>query len=189
MAKKIQIKNVRGAFLNIFEAQDDHGFNGKFIISPDHPQIKEIEKAINDVAKEKWGDKAAKIVAAFSWTGKKPDTALAKDEYRNNDGDTYDGFEDMWYISAKGKSRPAIFDRDRTPLSASDGVIYAGCHLNIIVEIWAQDNKYGKAVRAELKGVQFLRDGDAFGGGAPVSADEFDKVEDADDSGFGDDLA
>lgn len=186
MAKKLQVKNVRGAFLNIFEAQEEHGFNGKFILSPDHPQAKEIEKAILDVAKEKWGAKADKIVAAFNWSGKKPDTALAKGEYLNQDGDAYDGFEDMWYISAKAKTRPLVIDQQRNPVAQTDGLIYAGCYLNVIIEIWAQDNKFGKAVRAELKGVQFVRDGDAFGGGAPASVDDFDEVEDGDDSGFGD---
>lgn len=188
MAIKMQIRNVRGAFLNLFEAQEEHGYNGKFIIAPDHPQIKEIEANMKKVAKEKWPDKHEKIWATFTWSGSKPDVGLVKDEYRNKEGDTYDGFEDSWHISAKSKTRPTIVDQRRNPLTSADGEVYSGCYGNLIVEIWAQDNKYGKGIRFDLKGFQKVRDGDAFGGGAPISVDEFDEVEDAGDSGFDNDL-
>ena len=41
-----------------------------------------------------------------------------------------------------------------------------------------------KGVFAGLKGVQFVKDGDAFGGGAPAAATEFDVVEGADAADF-----
>ena len=44
------------------------------------------------------------------------------------------------------------------------------------VEIWAQNNKYGKGIRAELRGVQFYRDGDAFTAGGVAKADEFEDL-------------
>jgi hypothetical protein len=46
-----------------------------------------------------------------------------------------------------------------------------------LTDVWPQDNAYGKRVIASLKGVQFVKNGDAFSGGAPASADEFDVVE------------
>jgi hypothetical protein len=45
-----------------------------------------------------------------------------------------------------------------------------------VVEIWAQDNNYGKRINASLKGVQFVRDGDAFAGGGAASPDEFEDL-------------
>ena len=46
------------------------------------------------------------------------------------------------------------------------------------VELWAQDNQYGKGVNATLRGVQFYRDGQAFTGGRPLGEDEFVSFED-----------
>jgi hypothetical protein len=70
-----------------------------------------------------------------------------------------------------------VVDRDRTPLTASDGKPYAGCFVNAVVELWAQDNQYGKRINASLGGVQFAADGDAFGGGGVrTEADDFDDL-------------
>ena len=66
------------------------------------------------------------------------------------------------------------------PLTAADGRPYAGCYVIANVELWAQDNNYGKRINASLRGVQFLRDGDAFSGGGAASEDEFDEVEGSD---------
>ncbi|EAA6845047.1 DUF2815 domain-containing protein, partial [Salmonella enterica subsp. enterica] len=41
---------------------------------------------------------------------------------------------------------------------------------------------FGKRVNASLSGVQFLRDGDAFTGGQPASADEFDDISEGADA-------
>jgi hypothetical protein len=98
----------------------------------------------------------------------------------------YAGFEDIMYVSASNKMRPVAVNRDTSPVSAEDGVIYSGCYVNATVELWAQDNKYGKRVNATLLGVQFSKAGDAFGGGSVGSADDFESIEEgvgADDLG------
>ena len=66
-----------------------------------------------------------------------------------------------------------VLDRDRTPLSEDDNRIYAGCHVNGVLELWAQDNQYGKRINANLLGVQFFKDGAPFADGVSVSADDF----------------
>ena len=48
--------------------------------------------------------------------------------------------------------------------------------MNASIELWAQDNSFGKRVNASLRGVQFLKDGDAFAGGGAASDDEFDDL-------------
>jgi hypothetical protein len=45
-----------------------------------------------------------------------------------------------------------------------------------IVELWAQDNSWGKRINATLKGVQFYQDGEAFAGGVSASADDFEDL-------------
>jgi hypothetical protein len=42
-----------------------------------------------------------------------------------------------------------------------------------VVDIWAQENKFGKGVRAQLLGVQFVKDGEAFRKTSKASEDDF----------------
>ena len=66
------------------------------------------------------------------------------------------------------------------------GRLYSSYFINMQVEFWAHDNKTGKGLRATLLGVQRVRDGDAFGGGAAPSADDFGEIAEGADA---DDLA
>ena len=96
-----------------------------------------------------------------------------------HDGDlksNYDGFPGNLYVSARSTTRPLVINNDKSPLTEQDGKPYAGCYVNASIELWAQDNNYGKRVNASLRGVQFLRDGDAFAGGGAASEDEFDDI-------------
>lgn len=180
---KVHLNNVRGAFLNaLFEAQTVGGegepaYGGTWLFAPDHPAKALLDDAFEKVAKEKWGDKAPAVLKELR----------AKDRLALHDGDTkstYDGFEGMLFVSSRSKVRPTVIDRDRSPLTAADGRPYSGCYCNVIIELWPQDNQYGKRINATLKGVQFVRDGDAFGGGTPAAeADEFEDLGDGADAG------
>lgn len=189
MSKIITIPLIL-AFPSLFEKSSagdgEPSYNMKGIIDPkDTKTIKICEDAIIEVAKEKWGAKADKIMAAFVRTGKKPDVFFVKDEYRNQSGDTYDGFEDMYYVTAKTQpdgARPTVVDRDTSVLQPGDGKPYSGCHVMAKLDIWPQDNKWGKGVRATPIGVQFVRDGRRFGGGAaPAAPDSFENLGDLGD--------
>ena len=93
-----------------------------------------------------------------------------------------DGFgEGVFFFNASNTKRPTLVDRDRAPLIEDDGKPYAGCYVNAIVKPWAQDNQYGKRINFSLEGIQFVRDGEAFGGGGATTED-FDVI--ADESMF-----
>ena len=92
-------------------------------------------------------------------------------------------FEGKYTIKASTKKRPLVINRDKSPITESDNVIYAGCYVNAIVSLWAQDNKFGKRINAQLDGVQFCRDGEPFGDGA-VSVNEFDAFGSESDDDF-----
>lgn len=172
---KITLKNVRLAFPDLFvptafEQGQEPKYGATFLIPKKDPQVKEIENAINEVAATKWGQKHKATLDSIRGNPNK---------FCYQDGDTkadYDGFEGCMSISAKNKSRPLVVDRDKTPLMPDDGKPYAGCYVNASIEFWAQDNQWGKGIRATLRGVQFLKDGDAFAGGAPATPDEFDDL-------------
>jgi hypothetical protein len=190
---KIQVP-ARAAFLNLFTAASyENGppkWNGKFIIDPaDTATVKKLDEGMMAAARLKWGEKAEKIMAGLVKTGKPKtlEVAFIKQPYLDKEGDAYDGFEGMYYISAsadpKRDPRPLVIDRDTSPLVESDGKPYGGCHVIVQVEFWAQDNNFGKAIRATLKAVQFVRDGDAFTGGAPAVPSDFAPIADGSDAG------
>lgn len=175
---KVSIKKVRGAFLNLFEAKSVGGegeprFSGAFPVVPNSENAKALNAAMEAVAKEKWKDKASAILKELRSKGR----VGFKHEALSKDGEVYDGFEDMHSLNASNKTRPLVLDADKSPLTQADGRPYSGCYVNLSLEAWAQDNQYGKRVNFTLKGVQFAGDGDAFGGGAPASPDDFDEVE------------
>lgn len=179
----VKIKNARLAFPHLFQPQKSKDgkltFNGAFILSPDDPQVEELEKAMEDVAVAKWGEKGKKILANL----KKQKRVFLKDgnDNTNKEGEVYAGFEDNTYFSASNVTRPSLVDRDKQELHQSDGKLYAGCYVIVSIDIWAQDNDHGQRVNAGLRWVQFSKDGDAFAGGTPVSEDEFDDLSDGAD--------
>lgn len=171
---KIKLKNVRLSFPQLFEARavndsDKPAFSANFLIDPADPQVKVIQAAIDAVAKEKWGVKADAQLKALR----------ASDKTCLHDGDTkaqYDGFPGNLFISARSKVKPLVIDADKSPLVEQDGRPYSGCYVNASLELYAQDNAYGKRINAVLGGVQFYRDGEAFSGGRAASEDDFDDV-------------
>ena len=171
---KVKLSNVRLAFPALWEAKTVNGegkpaFSATFILGKDHPAIADLQKAIVEVAKEKWGEKWGDVVKSLK----------ATDKLALHDGDgkaQYAGFAGNLYVSARNEARPLVLGADKSQLTAADGVIYAGCFVNAVVDVWAQDNGYGKRVNASLSGVQFFADGEAFAGGGVASADDFEAV-------------
>ena len=132
-------------------------------------------KAASQAAKvEKWGDKIPK---------------LAADRMCLKDGDQMDGEESdgCWVLSCSEEKAPQVLDRDgKTRLTEADGKIYSGCEARVLVNLWAQDNKYGKRINANLHAVQFYAHGEAFGKGRVDAESMFGSLDDETTSGFGD---
>lgn len=190
---KVKLTNVRGAFLKLFDAEQVNGegearYGAAFVIDPKNTAlVKELDAAMVALAKEQWKDKAAGTLQTLISAGR---VAFLHRPKANQAGEVYDGFEDMFHLNASrriSQGRPLVLDVDgKTPLVAEDGKPYSGCYVNATVDLWAQDNKWGKRINATLLGVQFLRDGDSFSGGAKPSMDDF---EDVTEGATADDLA
>jgi hypothetical protein len=182
---KVLIEDVRLAFPALFEPESvgdgEPAYGARFIIEPGSKNAQKIEAAMLAVAKDKWADKSDDVLALLIKNGK---VAFRKEPYTNKKtGDVYAGYEGMWDLGARtpaDKPAPTVFDRDRKPVTARSGVVYGGCYVDASVDIWAQDNTYGRRINASLLGVRFWRPGDAFSGAAPASADDF--AEAADDA-------
>lgn len=171
---RVHLKNVRLTFPNLFEAkqvngQGDPKFSASFLIPREHPQMKEVKAALKEAAEQKWGAKAEATLK----------TLQAGDRIALHDGDAksaYDGYAGNWFINASNKVRPLVIGQNREPLTASEGKPYSGCYVNAIIELWAQDNHFGKRVNASLMGVQFAGDGERLAGGGVAAADDFEEI-------------
>jgi hypothetical protein len=175
---KVMLKNVRLAFPVLetpeaFQGQGKPRYSATLLYDPGSENDKAIQAAMLAAAGAKWGvNKAAAAVAGLTKNGK---VAVGD----GNEKDKYEGFEGKLFIGAHSKenSPPTLLDGQRKTLPRNTGMIYAGCYVNASIEIWAQDNQYGKRLNASLRGLQFVKDGDAFSGGRPADADEFEQVE------------
>jgi hypothetical protein len=171
----IVLKNVRLSFPQIwtpkaFAQGQDPRFNANFLIDKETQGdlIKKLEAAIADVAKEKWKDKVPKGLKICMGDGEEKD---------------YDGYDGSMYVSASTKVRPVIVDQKKNPLAEEDGKPYAGCYVNAAISLWSQDNQWGRRVNATLDAIQFVKDGEAFGG-KKVTADVFGEIEEDEDDSF-----
>ena len=174
---KVKLLNVRIAFTQnlwtagAFAEGQEKKFDSTFLLPKGGSEETKVKKTITAVSKEQWKNKAESVYK----------TLAAQDKVCIKDGDMkegYDGFAEHSYIKGSNKVRPKILGRDKSQLTEEDGVIYAGCRVNALLAIWAQDNKWGKRVNAKLLGLQFVADDDAFGSIPVASDDDFDVLSD-----------
>jgi len=163
---KIHLKNVRLSFPSVFHRSVFDGKEGKFeatflLDKSDEKTKKKLDKAIDNAIKE-------------------ANVKVPSDKRCLKDGDDaeYDGYEGCWSIKAANNKRPTLIDRDKTAITEDDNILYAGCYVNAIIDIWIQNNNYGKRANANLYGIQFVKDGEPFGQGPVDVTDDFDDLED-----------
>ncbi len=180
----IKLTNVRISYPHLFaawaqQANQKPKFSAKFLLSKtEHKaQVQQIIEKIKALAAETYKDK--RLPSA--------------DKLCLRDGDQTNRPEEEGYFTfnASDDRRPQVFDRDgRTPLTEADDKIFAGCRVNAMVQLWAQDNQYGRRINANLIGVQYVRDDERLAGARPSADGAFDDISDAygdDDDGLGED--
>jgi hypothetical protein len=174
-ANRLKLENVRLSYPNLFKATAMEGgklkFSAVFLMNKkEHAAtIAKIEKIIERATIDKFG-KAMKF---------KPDNVCLHD---GNDKAEKEGYGDeVMYLVAKSDTRPAVVDQKVITVAEEDGKIYGGCFVNATIEIyaWTHKSSGNKGVSAQLRAVQFAKDGPSFGGGGPIHAeDEFEPVSD-----------
>lgn len=172
---KIMLRDVRLAFPSLWKptapaSGGEPAFSASFLMPKSHPQMAELKSALIAVAKEKWPTKFEEVLKALK----------AGDKLCLHDGDVksdYEGYAGNMFVSARAKVKPTVIGAHREELLEQDGKPYSGCYVNASLELWAMDNNFGKRINAQLRGVQFVRDGDAFSGGSrAAAADEFEDI-------------
>lgn len=180
MATRIMLKNVMLSFPALAEPQSfgegEPAYGAKFPIKPNSEHQKQLEEAILAEAKEQWKDKADSVVNMLIEDGK---VAFVKKVYRSKKtGEPYAGFEGAHYLSSRNaKTQPTVFNEYGEQLTSKGDIerkAYSGAIVNASLEIWAQDNKWGRRINCTLRGVMLTGEGENIGGAsAPASADDF----------------
>lgn len=184
MAQKVRLENVRLAFPVLWHAKkrsedsDKLAFSASFLMAPNDPNVARVKKAIKAALKEKYkSDEKVAEAEAEILAGGQDRTCLRDGNLKKK----YDGFPGHLYLAANNATRPNVFDKDRTLLSEAAGKPYAGCYVDAIVEVFVY-TKPRIGVSASLTGVQFVGDGEAFGGSRPAESDDFeDRTQDEED--------
>ena len=176
---KVRLKMVRLSYPHLFKAKgfgrDQTGekkFSATAIIDPDTKAGKAnmdlLDDAIAAAKEAKWGNKPPKL---------KSDKIC----FRDGDDDA-DETKGMMICVASNSKRPITLDENGDDVTEADDVLYAGCYVDMIVRIWAQDNEFGQRINASLEGVKYRDEGAAFSGHSKTTAGDFDD-DDADDRG------
>jgi len=176
----IKLHNTRLSFPQIwrakaFETGREAQFQATFLLDPSDSEhaasIKVIKRSAKKVLVEAFGEIPKGFKRCFGLADKHPKKSQ------------YDGYKGMFYLATGNSTKPTLVDRKRRDLEESDGVLYAGCYVNTNVTLWTFDHpKGGKGLAANLRIIQFVQDGEAFGN-APAKADEeLEDVEIGDDA-------
>lgn len=190
------LNNVRCSFITLGEPEyyggqknkptDKRRWSATALIPVDSPLRKQVDAAIEEVAKEKWEKKWQTVMENVRAD---PKACCFVDGKRKD----YEGYAGHWALTAhrnEDKGRPLVFDSDKSPIykpnneiyEGKAGRIYSGCYVNMQIEFWPQDNKNGKAVRATLLGIQRKADGDAFSGGVAPDESAFEEITEGGDA-------
>lgn len=161
---KIKLSNVRLSFPSLFQRASFDGQEGKFEATLLMPKGSENAKKIESAVQAMLTENKVKLPA---------------DKICFKDGDfvEYDGYAGMMSFKGTSNKRITVINRDKSPIVEDDNIIYAGCYVNAIVDLWYQDSKFGKRINGNIMGIQFSKDGEAFGAGG-ISDDDFDELED-----------
>lgn len=190
------LNNVRCSFITLGEPEyyggqkskptDKRRWSATALIPVDSPLRKQVDAAIEEVAKEKWEKKWQTVMENVRAD---PKACCFVDGKRKD----YEGYAGHWALTAhrnEDKGRPLVFDSDKSPIykpnneiyEGKAGRIYSGCYVNMQIEFWPQDNNNGKAVRATLLGIQRKADGDAFSGGVAPDESAFEEITEGGDA-------
>jgi hypothetical protein len=169
----IKLENVRLSFPDLFtpramEEGKEKTFNATFLLDNEkHAKlITKIEAAIERVALDEFKKKI---------TLKDRNKCL----HDGNESPDTEGYGDgVMFLRSKNKTRPPVVNRDLSPITEADGIVYPGCFVNATVRLFAWDHPTGgKGVSASLRAIQFVKDGESFGAGKVDVENEFKSLE------------
>lgn len=183
---EVTIEGVRLSYPHLFKPRENERDDGTTVMSYQASFLMEKDTDLTEKNKKRLNKAALAAMEAMFGSDRKKWPKLAPEKKFLRDGDYKDddGYVGHEYVSTNSTERPVIVNRKRKPVEPNEPQApYAGCYVNAVIRVWAQNNKYGKRLNAEVKAVQFVRDGEAFSSRRPVDPNEaFQEIgEDEDD--------
>jgi hypothetical protein len=168
MTKKIKINGVRLSYPNVFrkgfyEGKENKKYTVSLVLDKSDPEHIKAKKIIDE-----------QISNIYNET--KTERSSFKDDKFCIKEDSEE-FQNSWVIKTGNPKRITIIDRDKTPLTEEDGKIYAGCYVNVVIDLYYYDKQYGKFILSNIYGIQFSKDGEPLEGGIVDVTDDFDDLE------------
>lgn len=178
---EVILKNVRMAFPALWEPKAvgndpkaKPAYGARFVIEPGSDNAKALAAAVEKVAREqpKWGAKWESILAQLKADKK---VCYVEGPYNNKNGEPYDGFEGMFNVGSRSETlKPTVKNRyNKDVVEGEQGAPYGGCQVHAAIDVWAQDNQWGRRINATLQGVMFAGDGTPFSGAQAANESTF----------------
>lgn len=180
MAKKakeiiVKLKNVRLSYACLYEHEQFEGdstgkYGANFILTEEAnaAEIKEIKAAMKEVAQSKWPKGLPSTLQLCLRPGTDRETP---------EGNYAEGYgPGTHFFHATNRKRPITLDAGGDPVTQEDSenldILQSGDYVHCSISLWAQDSHGQKRINAQLRGVRHYKEGERFGGGVPVDADD-----------------
>ncbi len=123
---------------------------------------------------------------ATKWHGKKPKNLgfTLRDGDEDQPGDGGEEFDNCYWMNVTCKTKPGVVGRNLEPIM-DPSEVYSGCYARVSINLFPYSASGNNGVSAGLNNVQFLRDGESLGGRSRAE-DDFDELDDLDESDFDD---
>lgn len=182
MSDVIFLSNVRLSFPHIVEPQrkineqtgkERISYNAEFIMPKDHAGLSQFMQRYSAMALEKWKEHAQTVMGMIQQDRKSRCFGMGEEKINKKTFLPYDGYPNMFFISAGRDTPPQIIQADGTPVDPANTMayqqltrkMYGGCRVNAAVKPWLQENTHGRGIRCDLIALQFAGDDTAFGEG------------------------
>lgn len=168
-------KNARFSFVKLIEK----GKFGKYEVSvlipkSDTASYKAMEAAVEaaklEAKDKKWG---GKIPTKFKYPA-----INDGDEKLNKDEEPDEVYAGHWYLTAKSSEPVYTCNAKNERIDPKE--IYSGCYGIASVNFYGYDFEGTKGIGVELRGIQFIKDGEPLGGKGGNAANDFEEFDDED---------
>lgn len=166
------IRNARLSFPHLLVAKPVNNgppkFSANFILQDSAPEWAEAMQIIGQLATDKWADKAQGVLNMISQDKRLRCYGSGSEKISQTSGEVYDGYGDpgIVFISGSNDSQPDLRGADAQPIPPTGNanqLFVGGNYVDAVVRFWPQENEHGRAIRGQLVGVQYLREGEHFG--------------------------
>lgn len=176
---KIKLNNVRLSFPSVWHKKVWQNSNNKsryeatFILNKitHAKEIEEIKKEIKS------------LLDINNITISNPLTHCLRDgDFVIPNVDPIPEYKGSFSLKTTSDKRVTIVNKNKTPLTEDDNLIYGGCYVNAYVYLYPYNNPMGKGVSASFLGIQYVSKGEPFSEMITIDPEyAFDYIEDGQD--------